>query len=60
MNLYVTERGNNTMKTMQFAAICLYYYCMAAVKNPLCFITFLSLVFITHKLAGWAVWVMSL
>ena len=48
------------MKTLQFATICLYYYCMAAVKNPVCFITFLSLVFITHKLAGWAVWVMSL
>ena len=48
------------MKTLQFATICLYYYCMAAVKNPVCFITFLSLVFITHKLATWLVWATEL
>lgn len=48
------------MKTMQYLSICLYYYGREAVKNPLYFITFLSLVFIIHKLASWAVWVMSL
>jgi len=48
------------MKSLQFTLICLYYYGREAVKNPLYFITILYLVFITHKLASWAVWMISL
>lgn len=48
------------MKTMQYTAICLYYYGREAVKNPAYTLTFLSLLFITHKLASMAAWALSL
>ena len=48
------------MKRLSFVAACLYYYGREAVNNPLYFITFLSLVFIIHKLTSWAVWVANL
>ena len=50
----------NQMNTLQFASICLYCYAREAIKNPAYFIMFLSLVFVTHKLASWAAWVLSL
>ncbi len=48
------------MKTMQFIAVCLYWYVREAVKNPFYFITILYLLFIVHKLATWLTWAMSI
>ena len=48
------------MKHISFMAVCLYYYGRETVKNPLYFITFLSLVFIIHKLASWGAWMANL
>lgn len=48
------------MKTLQYTAICLYYYGTEAVKNPAYSIAFLSLFFITGKLASWVFWALSL
>lgn len=48
------------MKTMQFVAICLYFYGREAVKNPLYFITILYCFFIVHKLATWLTWAAKL
>lgn len=52
--------GKPLMNTLQYFAICLYYYGREAVKHPLYFITILYLFFIVHKLATWTAWVIGL
>ena len=48
------------MRTLQFAAICIYYYTREILRNPGYIIAFLSLFFVTHKLGTWAAWFLSL
>ncbi len=48
------------MKTLIFMYCCLYYYGKTVFRNPGYALTLLALLFVTHKLAGWATWVMSL
>lgn len=48
------------MKTLQFATICFYYYGREAAKNPAYTISALAMLYFTHKLASWALWVMCL
>lgn len=48
------------MKTAQFIGICLYYYGREAAQNPAYMLMVLSLFFITHKVASWAAWAISL
>lgn len=48
------------MNTLQFSAICLYWYIRTAAKHPAYIIMFLYMVFITHKLASFTAWAFSL
>ena len=48
------------MKTLQFTAICFYYYSKEAAKNPAYTISILALLFFTHKLTSWAFWITNL
>ena len=52
--------GKQRMKTAQFIGICLYYYGREAAQNPAYMLMVLSLFFITHKVASWAAWAISL
>ena len=48
------------MKAAQYIYICLYYYGREAAKDPASMLMILSLFFITHKVASWAAWAISL
>ena len=48
------------MKHLSFAGCCLYYYSRECMKTVAYTATVLALLFMIHKLASWALWVMSL
>lgn len=48
------------MKTLEFTAICIYYYCNEVLRNPGYALILLAMFFVTHKVGTWAAWVMSL
>ena len=47
------------MKTMQFLTICLYYYGKEVLRNPGYAILLMALFFVTHKLATWLTWILT-
>lgn len=48
------------IKTVRFYAICLYYYVKETVVLTGLLMTAVALLFMIHKLVGWALWVMSI
>ena len=48
------------MKTLQFTAICIYYYGREILRNPGNSLILLALFFFTYKVGTWAAWVLSL
>lgn len=48
------------MRTLQFTAICIYYYAREILRNPGNGLILLALFFFTYKLGTWAAWVLSL
>lgn len=48
------------MKELSFVGCCLYYYVRECVKLAAYTAAVLALLFMIHKLTGWALWVMSL
>jgi len=48
------------IKTAQYLAICLYWYCREVARLAAYMLALLAVMFIIHKLVSWALWVMSL
>ncbi|MBQ7418635.1 MAG: hypothetical protein IJV18_11225 [Acidaminococcaceae bacterium] len=48
------------MKQLVFTGCCLYYYGLEVLKLAAYTAAALALLFMIHKLVGWALWVMSL
>lgn len=48
------------MKRLQFAGICLYYYMHTIGESLGVLVVTLAGMYFTHKIVGWALWVMSL
>jgi len=48
------------MKQLTFAGCCLYYYGLEVLKLAVYTVAALALLFMIHKLVGWALWVISL
>ena len=52
--------GESEMKQVSFLAICVYYYGKEFFKNPGYALVLLALLFVTHKMATWATWMMGM
>lgn len=48
------------MKSLSFMTICLYYYGREILRNPGYALVLLAMLFVTHKVASWAAWMVSL
>ena len=48
------------MKRLSFVAACLYYYCRETVVLTGLLMAAAAVLFMIHKLVGWALWVMGL
>lgn len=48
------------MKALQFTAICFYYYTREILRNPGYTLLLLALFFVTHKLATWTNWILTI
>lgn len=48
------------MRRLQFAGMCLYYYLHMAGESASVLVATLAGLYFTHKIVGWALWVLSL